>query len=114
MVKSIFKRYFNLEGKISKYTPDFYVKNWYSYIEVKGYETDLDRCKWKQFKYKLLIYDKNMLKKLSILNINIDNYYEPIFKHKCKICDKGLKRIYKTGICIDCIKKERKKKNIKQ
>ena len=38
--------YIHLNGKASHYTPDFYVQDWDSFIEVKGYETDLDRCKW--------------------------------------------------------------------
>jgi len=37
------------DGKSSTYLPDFFVENWNSYVEVKGYETDLDAAKWSQF-----------------------------------------------------------------
>ena len=55
-------RYTNLEGEISHYTPDFFVKSWRSYLEVKGYETSLDRCKWRQFKSRLLVWKKREMK----------------------------------------------------
>lgn len=103
--------YINLSGNTSKYTPDFYVKNWDSYIEVKGYETDLDRCKWSQFKYNLLIWNKQKLKELNILNIDISNYKildEP--KYKCLLCNKSIKRKYKTGCCKNCYSKIKKNK----
>ena len=41
--------YVKPDGKPSTYQPDFYVEEWGGYVEVKGYETDLDRCKWSQF-----------------------------------------------------------------
>lgn len=47
--------YIKPNGKKSTYQPDFYVKDWDCYIEVKGYETALDRCKWSQFPEKLKI-----------------------------------------------------------
>jgi hypothetical protein len=46
------------DGKTSTYQPDFYVEELNSYIEVKGYETDLDIAKWKQFPEKLIILRK--------------------------------------------------------
>lgn len=60
-------RYLNLDNKISYYTPDFYVKEFNGYLEVKGYETDLDRCKWAQFKENLVIWkekDISAIKKI--------------------------------------------------
>lgn len=60
-------KYLNLENKISHYTPDFYVEEWNAYIEIKGYETDLDRCKWKQFEEKLIVWKKKELKDLKII-----------------------------------------------
>lgn len=45
-------------GKTSTYQPDFFVEEWDAYVEVKGYETDLDRTKWSQFPYKLIILRK--------------------------------------------------------
>lgn len=54
-------------GKKSTYKPDFYVKDWNSYIEVKGYKTELDLCKWSQFTEKLIIWERDDLIKLGIL-----------------------------------------------
>lgn len=59
--------YINLEGKKSKYKPDFYIDDYMSYLEVKGYETELDRCKWSQFKENLIIWRKDDLIRLNIL-----------------------------------------------
>lgn len=50
--------YTNLVGKQSWYTPDFFVKEWDSYVEVKGYQTELDTCKWNQFNFSLRIWRK--------------------------------------------------------
>ena len=58
--------YYNLEGKLSSYTPDFWVDEFNSYLEIKGYETDLDRCKWSQFPEKLLIWKKEEVFNLDI------------------------------------------------
>lgn len=50
--------YINLKGNLSYYTPDFYVQELGGYLEIKGYETDLDRCKWKQFTEPLTVWKK--------------------------------------------------------
>jgi len=47
--------YVKPNGKQSTYCPDFFVYDWNSFIEVKGYETDLDRAKWEQFPKNLSI-----------------------------------------------------------
>ena len=47
------------EEKEHLYFPDFWVKEFDSYVEVKGYETEKDRAKWKQFPFNLLIIKKN-------------------------------------------------------
>lgn len=52
--------YINFKNKESKYTPDFYIYDSDLYIEVKGYETDLDRCKWQQFTEKLFVIKKEL------------------------------------------------------
>ncbi|GJQ43998.1 MAG: hypothetical protein JETCAE03_34960 [Ignavibacteriaceae bacterium] len=59
--------YINLKNKKSTYCPDFYLKDEDKFIEVKGYKTDLDECKWSQFPEKLEIWDKKRLKELNIL-----------------------------------------------
>ena len=51
--------YTNLKGTTSSYQPDFYVSEWNCYLEVKGYQTDLDLCKWHQFPETLIILRKN-------------------------------------------------------
>ena len=57
--------YFNkFREKISHYTPDFYIEEWKSYLEIKGYETELDRCKWSQFKEPLIIWKKEEMKNI--------------------------------------------------
>lgn len=53
--------YTNLAGKKSTYQPDFYVNDWDCFIEVKGYETDIDRCKWTQFPNKLEVWRKDKI-----------------------------------------------------
>jgi hypothetical protein len=41
-----------------KYFPDFYLKQYELYVEVKGYETERDRAKWNFFPKKLKIIKK--------------------------------------------------------
>ena len=41
-----------------KYFPDFYLPDLDMYIEVKGYETDRDRAKWRDFPKKLKVIQK--------------------------------------------------------
>lgn len=50
--------YVNLDGKKATYQPDFFITDWNTYLEIKGYETDLDRCKWSQFNEPLLVWKK--------------------------------------------------------
>ena len=44
--------------------PDFYVEDWDTYIEVKGYETALDRSKWSQFPHTLDIWRKDKIESI--------------------------------------------------
>lgn len=57
-------KYINLKNKESNYTPDFFIKEWDSYLEVKGYETKLDLCKWGQFKCPLIVWKKSDINKI--------------------------------------------------
>lgn len=59
--------YVNLLGKISKYKPDFYIFNWNTFLEIKGCERELDKCKWNQFKEPLKIWKKEDLIELKII-----------------------------------------------
>jgi|LakMenEpi03Aug12_release.lakeMendotaPanAssembly.Ray.scaffolds.fasta_scaffold907000_1 hypothetical protein len=62
--------YINLEQKNSTYCPDFYVEDWDCFLEIKGYETDLDKCKWSQFTKKLQIWKKEKIDELKIFITN--------------------------------------------
>ena len=59
--------YLNLKKEYSTYCPDFWVEDWNTYIEIKGYETELDRCKWSQFKEPLIVIRKKEMKQLKLL-----------------------------------------------
>lgn len=54
-------KYIKPDGKESTYQPDFYVYDWNTFLEVKGYETQLDQCKWSQFAEPLLIWKKDII-----------------------------------------------------
>ena len=53
--------YINEQGKLSTYCPDFFVRSWESYLEVKGYETRKDKLKWGQFPEPLLVWKREDL-----------------------------------------------------
>lgn len=59
--------YINLKGNDATYCPDFYLPSKDLYIEVKGYTTDLDKCKWSQFTKKLEVWTKKELLQFGIL-----------------------------------------------
>lgn len=62
---------YSFENKLRNYFPDFYLKKHNLFLEVKGYETEKDREKWKQFPFKLLILKKKEIDNLEIwCNIN--------------------------------------------
>lgn len=56
------------ENKERYYTPDFYLVDTNEYIEIKGYETDKDRAKWKDFPFKLTIIKGKELREKGIIN----------------------------------------------
>jgi hypothetical protein len=59
--------YFNtIKNKNSSYCPDFFIKDWNAYLEIKGYETELDKIKWEQFPEVLLVWKKEKLRELGI------------------------------------------------
>lgn len=64
--KQRFKYWNSLKNSESTYCPDFFIQDWNTYVEVKGYKTDLDEIKWKQFQYNLEIWDSKKLKELGI------------------------------------------------
>lgn len=65
--KNRFKYFNEIQNREATYCPDFYVQEWNTYIEVKGYTTELDLCKWKQFQEKLEIWNEKKLKELKII-----------------------------------------------
>ena len=56
--------YLKPDGTKSTYQPDFYVKDWDCYIEVKGYKTDLDEAKWKHFPNNLQVWYRDKINKI--------------------------------------------------
>jgi len=69
------------EGKIHRYFPDFYLNDLDCYVEVKGFETEKDREKWKQFQHKLSIIKYDEYQNLSLWLKNL--------KEKYSICTVG-------------------------
>lgn len=55
------------------YFPDFYLPTYDLYVEVKGYETDRDRAKWKYFPHKLGIVRNNEIKQIDNNSFNIES-----------------------------------------
>lgn len=70
---------YSYNGKTNCYYPDFYVPVLNLYIEVKGYETNRDREKWKQFPFLLLVVKKEDIKDLDKWwNINEKHFHGSI------------------------------------
>ena len=61
-----------------KYLPDFYLSDYNLYIEIKGYPTQKDFCKWEQFTDNLDIYFGDDLYKLGIIVLNFENIFNNI------------------------------------
>ena len=59
---------YNWENKTHLYYPDFYLPEYDIYLEVKGYERERDKCKWK------VVSNLVVLKKKEIEDIKNDNY----------------------------------------
>lgn len=57
-----FKYWRSDKNREANYFPDFVIGD--LYIEVKGYETELDREKWSQFPFQLLVLRKKQIKLL--------------------------------------------------
>ena len=59
---------YDWEGSVHLYYPDFYLNDLNLYVEVKGYERERDRAKWK------VIPDLIIIKKKEIYQIKKDLY----------------------------------------
>lgn len=46
------------------YFPDFYLPNLDIYVEVKGYETERDSAKWRDFPHKLLVIRRKQIEQI--------------------------------------------------
>lgn len=53
---------YQFEGNTRMYFPDFYLPLYDIWVEVKGYETEKDRCKWRDFPHKLMVLKKKEIK----------------------------------------------------
>lgn len=67
--------YYEWNGRIRRYYPDFYLPEYDFYIEVKGYERDRDLVKWKcKINEKLLVIKANEIKQIRKNEYNIFKY----------------------------------------
>jgi len=55
------------DGSIGYYKPDFYVYDWGTYIEVKGWEDEDDKLKWSKFPKPLEVWNGDKLVEYGIL-----------------------------------------------
>lgn len=60
-------KYTDTEGRMRSYCPDFYLVESDTFLEIKGFETDLDRLKWSQFSEKLIVWKKKELIERNII-----------------------------------------------
>lgn len=56
--------YVRPDGRAATYQPDFFVKEWDLYVEVKGYQTKLDEAKWSQFPHRLEVWKKAKIQEI--------------------------------------------------
>jgi hypothetical protein len=54
------------------YFPDFLLTEFDKYIEVKGFERERDRCKWRHFPHKLIILKQKEIKQIMNKTFNIN------------------------------------------
>lgn len=57
------------EEKKHTYFPDFYIKEYNVYLEVKGYQRDRDIAKWNAFPHKLVVINKDIIYNINELTI---------------------------------------------
>ena len=61
------------------YYPDFYLPELDCYVEIKGYQTDRDDCKWSDFKRELLIVKSEQIKLIEQNNFSVDELLSCLF-----------------------------------
>ena len=60
-----------LDSRPHLYFPDFYLPDFDTFVEVKGYVVNKDRVKWEQFKGRLLLIQEKEMKQISKRKYNI-------------------------------------------
>lgn len=63
------------ENKTRTYYPDFFLPDFNKFVEVKGYETERDKCKWFYFPHELCIVKEQEIKQIdnNLFSINFFN-----------------------------------------
>lgn len=56
--------YIRPDGKTATYQPDFFVEDWNTFVEVKGYQTKLDDAKWAQFPHRLEVWKRDKIESI--------------------------------------------------
>jgi hypothetical protein len=64
--RNLIKFPYRYNKRISYYVPDFFLVKEDIYIEVKGFETERDEAKWKDFPYKLKVLRREDLLALGL------------------------------------------------
>ena len=84
--RNIHKFEYYFENKIHYYTPDFYLLNSDVYVEIKGYPTERDFCKWNCFpeNKKLNIYFGDELFDMGIISNYRNVYNNVLSKYRVK------------------------------
>lgn len=67
---------YNASDGIRQYFPDFYLNDFNIWIEIKGYENDKDRNKWRDFPEKLIIIREKEIKEIKLDKFNLMIYKE--------------------------------------
>lgn len=70
---------YNWNG-VRTYYPDFYLPEYNFYIEVKGYETERDKCKWDSFTESLSIIREKEIQLIEKNMFSIENIKQLIYK----------------------------------
>lgn len=96
---------YNWNEAVHKYFPDFYLIDSNTYIEVKGYKTERDEAKWKNFPEKLIILQENEINE--IIKFNKENNIVDEYQVLNKVKDKNKEFVY-TDTVLQSYKTNRK------
>jgi len=72
-------------GATHLYFPDFYLPDYNTYVEVKGWKQSKDDCKWRDFKHELKVVDCKSINNLSQFfeKLVLPEGFEPPTKELC-------------------------------